>query len=437
MTLLLHQLAGPGGFVLAGLAHFNHRLRGAAADADEAFCRQLAAQLDVQFVAEGADVAAEARRARMSTEATARSLRYAFLERARSQLGADLVAVGHTRDDQAETYLLRLLRGAGPRGLAGIRPARGSIVRPLLAFGREEVHAWLRQTGQGFCTDATNQDLSVPRNRVRHEVLPVLEKAAPGASATIARAAAIASEDERFLVARATEAAARIVLKRDEGQVILRANDLRALDPALSRRIVRDTLSSVAPGRFHGLDHVEAVLDLDRGSLDLPGVLVTLEGEFLSVAARLGRSPERAAKRAESNVFRYSLSIPGEACVPEAGLAISAEIVIGRPLSSDTKDVVAVQASRAGGALSVRNRRLGDRLRPRGLGGSKKLQDYFVDRKVPRAERDRIPLVVDPNDRIIWVVGHGVAEDYRVTAPEEAVLLLKVRHLGDIVELDS
>jgi len=435
LTLLLRELAGPGSFALAGLAHLNHGLRGADADADQEFCRELAARLDLPFVAERAGVRAEAERTKTSIESAARALRYDFLERARVRLQADLVAVGHTRDDQAETYLLRLIRGAGPRGLTGIKPRRGAVVRPLLEVGRGELHAWLRQTGEASRVDATNEDRSIPRNAIRHDVLPRLERVAPGASRAIVRAAAIASDDERFLEARATEAAAAIVLLvREAGKVVLKEAELKALDPAIARRVVRQALSRVAPARSHGLAHVDAVLDLSVGrGLDLPGVHVSSDGGRISLEPGMGRTPKRRLFVAESNVFRYSLSIPGEACIPEAGVAISAEFVISWAVSSETKDVVGVNAARAGGMLYVRGRRPGDRFRLPGTGGRKKLQDYLVDRKVPRAERDRLPLVVDAQDRIVWVVGHAVADDYRATAPGEAVLLLKVRDLGDIV----
>ncbi|MGE5815334.1 MAG: tRNA lysidine(34) synthetase TilS, partial [Acidobacteriota bacterium] len=221
LTHLIRELQAPCGFVLAGLAHFNHQLRGADSDADEAFCRQLAESIDVAFVSETADVSAAARTSKRSIEDTARRLRYDFFERARVHLGADVIAVAHTRDDQAETYLLRLVRGAGARGLASMRPRRGRIIRPLLGIGRDELHAFLQEAQLPFRTDQTNLDVTFPRNRIRHEVLPILARVSPAAVRSIARAARLSADDEDFLERRAIEVLPKIVLSEREGELRL------------------------------------------------------------------------------------------------------------------------------------------------------------------------------------------------------------------------
>jgi tRNA(Ile)-lysidine synthase len=430
MTHLLCRVAVDARIELAGIAHFNHRLRGAEADADEAFCAALAAQLKVPFTSDSADVSFYAGQARISVEDAARRLRYEFLERARAQLGADWVAVGHTRDDQAETWLMRLLRGAGPRGLSGIRRRRGVIIRPLLDVSRVELHRWLAEQGQPYRVDATNDDTSIVRNRIRHSILPAIERASPGAGEALARAAAIASEDDDFLDRHAAEAASRVVvMEADEARLLVA--DLHGLHPAMARRVVRDAMERVTPDRFVELKHVDAVLALaasGRGQLDGPGQQAVIVGEWLWLRSSGARQRSRPSET--SNVFRYPLSIPGEARITESGVAISAEILDRPGPLRGMGDAAVVSAASLRGTLTVRNRRAGDRFRPFGLHGRKKLQDYFVDRKVPRDERDRVPLVVDADDRIVWVVGHAVAEDFRVTDPGGAVLLLKVRHLG-------
>jgi tRNA(Ile)-lysidine synthase len=430
MTHLLRGLARQGTFELAGIAHFNHRLR-PDADADAAFCHALAANLGLPFYSEAADVAGEARVAKTSVEATARRLRYAFLEKARRAAAADFIAVGHTRDDQAETFLLRLLRGAGTRGLRGIHRARGAIIRPLLDIGRGELHEWLSSEGHPFRTDVSNADTAIPRNRVRHDLLPMLERFSPGSAEILARTASLASEDEDYLGRGAIEASATIV-SEEETRLALDLDGLKSLHPSLARRVVRDAMARVAPGRFVGLAHVDAVLALAGGRLDLPGQRVLREGNRLVLTTRTGRSSPVPVTG--TNVFRYALSIPGEAEIPECGVAISSERLTELALGADTPaDGVLVDPEAVAEGLAVRGRRPGDRFRPPGLGGTKKLQDYFVDRKVPRSQRDRVPLVVDGRDRIVWVVGHAVADDFRVMAPRKAVLLLKVRYLGGTV----
>ncbi len=439
LMYVLRELQPAGGFRLVGLAHFNHQLRAAESDADEAFCRALAETIDVPFLSESGDVPAASREWKTSLEDAGRRLRYAFLERAREQIGADLIAVAHTRDDQAETFVLRLLRGAGARGLGSMRARRGAIIRPLLHVGREELHGWLASQNVAYRTDESNADLSFPRNRVRHDVLPAMERVAPGASESIARAAHVAADDEDFLEARAIEAVPAVVLSEEGGALRLDRTRLAGLHPAIARRVLRHALGRVAKGRFMALRHIDAVRSLTSGTLDLPGASASAEPGLLVLAPATGRRPR---SEAEPNVFRYPLSIPGEALIPESGVGISAEIVIGRaagtekPMDGVVVAAAALELDRSRG-LFVRNRLPGDRLRPFGMTGTRKLQDYLVDRKVPRAERDRLPLVVDGSDRIVWVVGHTVAEDFRVTDPQEAVLLLKVRHLGESFELDS
>ncbi|HKB10978.1 MAG TPA: tRNA lysidine(34) synthetase TilS, partial [Vicinamibacterales bacterium] len=170
---MLRELEHEGDLRLLGIVHFNHQLR-TAADADEQFVHGVADRFGLPFFAGRGDVAARARLQRRSIEVAARAARYEWFERARATAGADLVALGHTRDDQAETVLLRLTRGAGPRGLAGMHPRNGRIVRPLLGCRRDELRAWLGARQLLFVQDSTNADVAIPRNRVRAELLPLL-----------------------------------------------------------------------------------------------------------------------------------------------------------------------------------------------------------------------------------------------------------------------
>ena len=213
LLFVLRDLEREGALIVAGAAHLHHGLRGADADEDQAFCARLAARLGLPLATERADVAGLARASKRSVEDAARTARHAFFARAAASLGADAVAVAHTEDDQAETFLLRLLRGAGPRGLAGIRPRAGLVIRPLIEISREAVRADLSSRGEAFREDASNADLRFPRNRVRHELLPYLRSQfSPGLSRVLAREAAVARQDEEFLHDQAIELARRIVL---------------------------------------------------------------------------------------------------------------------------------------------------------------------------------------------------------------------------------
>ena len=433
---LLAELAERNMVALAGVAHFNHRLRPPASDEDERFCRDLATRFGLPFVVESADVAKMARSERISVEHAGHRVRHAFFGRAAGRLGACRVALGHTLDDQAETYLLRLLRGAGAAGFSAIRPRVGLVVRPLLRVSRAELRAYLASQQASFREDASNLDRRVPRNRIRHDLIPSLRAYSPRVVEVLAREAEIARADEEWLARAANELGASLV-QSTKGGVEVDAAGLAALHPALGRRVARDALVQVS-GCAVGFDHIERLRRLAEDAptrVDFPRCRAERLERVIRLTARTGRG---AVARVEP--FAYRLEVPGEVSVPEAGVTISAEpagpglfrpLTISRPRTAGQYVSERVVAVAAAGPFAVRNWQPGDRFRPLGLQGHrKKLQDLFVDRKVSRAERARIPLVLDTQDRIVWVVGQGVSEDFRVTRGAASVLVLKVRPFG-------
>jgi tRNA(Ile)-lysidine synthase len=304
-------------------------------------------------------------------------------------------------------------------------------VRPLIDIGRGELREYLAALAQPFREDASNADLTIPRNRIRHELLPLLDsRYTPGIAKVLARDAAIARDDEDRLQREAIEVVDSIVLpgSRDAeapgGTVEIDGPGLARLHPAIASRVARILLERAAPGRFVGFEHVQRLLGLaaagGAGAVNLPGSRAVRRGDVIE----LGGRPAEPFQ----NSFQVSLSIPGEVVV--ADWVVTARASEGH--------AGAVQDGLAGATvqgvslpLTVRSRRPGDRLRPFGMAGrTKKLQDLLVDRKVARERRDRLPLVVDANDRIVWVVGHAVTEDFRVTTPSQAVIILKARRLG-------
>ena len=435
LLMVLSQLAAEDGFVLAGVAHVNHQLRGQDADEDEAFCRRLASALSLPCEVERIDVRRHAREAGTSVEQAAHVVRHTCFLRAVKHLAADTIAVAHTRDDQAETFLLRVVRGAGPRGLAGIHPRTGVVIRPFLETPRAEIHAFLKASGTAFREDGTNADVAIPRNRIRHELIPYLEaRFSPGVIQVLAREAAIARDDAEWLDRAAAEAAVRLVVWKD-GAAEIDVAGLIAEPPALSRRVIREVQAVVARGRFVGFEAAEAVLSVAvsnfSGPFDLPGHRVNRLGGKLVLTPYAGRS--RRLRSRTGRGFSYPLEVPGSVVVPEAACAITAEPVelaagssaerLG-PLIGRGPRVVA-EASQLTPPLLVRSRRPGDAFRPLGLHGRKKLQDFFVDEKVLQALRDTVPLVVDSRGQIVWVAGHALAEDFRVTDRTTAVVILR------------
>jgi tRNA(Ile)-lysidine synthase len=431
LLIVLREIAATEGFHLAGAVHLNHQLRGAQADADEEFCRKLAVELDIPLHVERADVAALARVRGVSIEQAAHDARHEFFARAAIHANASVVAVAHTRNDQAETFLLRLLRGAGPRGLSGMHPRSGIVVRPFIETPRSDVRSFVSARQLAFREDETNADRSIPRNRIRHELIPLLEtRFSPRIVDVLDREATIAREDAEYLDEAARVAAEQLIARTEAGVELSAASVLEEA-PAVARRVIR-IAQQLASGGFVGFEAVDAVLRLavskSSGPIDLPGHRVNRRGDTLV----LTRSAGRAAANSRIS-FTYDLGVPGSVNVPEAGCAISADITIVPAGESAMEmwtltgrsDEAILEAGGLMGPLSVRNRRPGDRFRPLGLRGHKKVQDLFVDAKVSRDKRDTTPIILDSAGHIVWVPGHALAEQFRVTDRTRAVVILK------------
>ena len=278
VTRILLDLAEHGDFTVAGLAHLNHGLR-PSAPRDEAFCRAFAQRVGLALVVEHAAVRDFASAESLSIEDAARRLRYAFLERAAAEMAADRIAVGHTQDDQAETVLLKLMRGAGLRGLGGIYPRRGAVIRPLLDVTRDDLRGYLQSRAETWIEDETNEDLTNPRNRIRHRVLPELDRALAGsARPAIARAAALIREDGQWLDALG-EARFLTLAHVTEAGLELDVHSLAETPAPVLRRVLLRALRAAGKNREIGLEHVEAVAALlngAQGGVDVPGTRVEL-----------------------------------------------------------------------------------------------------------------------------------------------------------------
>jgi len=437
MLHFLRALEPLCGFIVAGIVHVNHGLRGADSDADEGFCRRLAARLELPIDVTCPDVAGISREEHMSRESAGRRARYLAFEAAGRRMQADLVATAHTRDDQAETLLMRLLRGAGSSGLAGIRAKRDGIVRPLLDVRHRELLAFLTEIGEPHREDASNLDTAIPRNWIRHRLLPELgDHIDADAIEILARDAQVLRDDDDLLDVLAHEAAARVIGTPETGPLTIDRAQLNGLPAALARRVVRTALLAANGHHFVGFDHIERVRRMAAEpsapvAIDLPRVHV----ERKAAAVVLSRREARALDRLPP--FRYALPVPGRLVIPECRAVIESRVVSAQSSQGiDNKWVMvpgaaAIDATAASGGLWVRSRHPGDALKPLGLSGRKKVQDVLVDRKVPRLERDSVPIVVDENDRVLWVAGHASAEAARVTDRTQSVVVLELRGQGE------
>ncbi len=395
-------------------AHFNHQLRGDASNADETFVRGLCAYLDIPLFQGRADVAAEAALRRTGLEETARLLRYAFLGETAEKAGCTHIATGHTADDNVETVLLHLTRGAGLSGLTGIPPVRGAIVRPLITCTRADIEAFLSDHGLRHVEDATNQDIALSRNRVRHRVVPELRAINPRLSAAVDGMLALLRQDEHCLTAQAREQLP-FARRSDEG-ITFPVRRLTALHPALSTRLCR-LLYEKATGRSAPLPsaHVEAMLALchsgqPSGSIHLPGECTARRVYDQLI---VGPPPEEPATFAPR-----TLAAGETVALPEVGLRCACRAAARPPGVGPS--VFSVRADSVQGALTVRPRRAGDSLRLPGKPGGKLLKRLLIDARVPQHLREALPVLADDRG-VVAVLGFGT--DAAHTAAPGAPLL--------------
>lgn len=429
-TALLHILVrlSPARNLSLHVAHVHHGLRGKEADDDARFVEKTASDLGLPHETIPVDVRTRARQDRSSIAVAARAARYEALEAVRLRCGANCVATAHTMDDQAETVLMRLIRGTGPAGLAGIPPRRGTIIRPLLAVRRASLAAYLEAREISFRIDSSNSDLRQARNRIRHELLPLLCSCNPRIVPALARLADMAREERTALediFPLFGPSGAETALRR------LRENPPEAiLRRLVSRQVARETQRFVSSGAGE-VGRLTSLLV--RGK---PGDRTPLAGGNWGIRGYDGllirRPPPPARPLPET-----ALAVPGETAVPALGIRIKAETEkreSEREKKEETgkgrkKFFAVLDADRIEGPLVLRTRRPGDRISPVGMKGTKKLQDLLVDAKVPRDARDRVPVVADARG-IVWVV--GLRLDRRAAAVPETArpLALTVTELG-------
>ncbi|MFH1680594.1 MAG: tRNA lysidine(34) synthetase TilS [Candidatus Eisenbacteria bacterium] len=416
LAYLFDEIRQERGLELRAL-HVNYGLRGRDSDEDERFVRGLESGLRMPLAVRSAR--GLVLRKGESLQMGARRVRYEALEEEAARVSADRIATGHTRDDRVETLLINLLRGAGARGLGAIPYRRGKLIRPLLDVSRGEIEAYLDRIGASYRVDRSNLETGYDRNRIRLELLPFAEKLmGRPVGEPLARTADILAEIESYLEHEAERWIERHA-EDAEGETTVPAGALALLPRALARQAIR-SLARRAAGSPEGIpfERVESVLSLSAG---LSSGRVPL-GEELE-ARREGDALRFGPPRGEAAPFLVPLPVPGDAALPDGSRvrcrALPPEENAGAPSRESGR--VTLDAGRVRPPLVVRSRLPGDRFRPFGSPGERKLQDLLVDRKIPRSERSRIPLLAD-SEGILWVVGIAIADRAKISASTTSIL---------------
>jgi tRNA(Ile)-lysidine synthase len=425
LLLCLHDLAPLLNLKLT-VAHLNHRIRGAEADEDEEFVRRWSADLGYYFLSESADVKALAAASKQNLEEAAREARYEFLRRAAARAGADKIATGHNLNDQAETILLRLLRGSGPAGLEGIRPVIDRrLIRPLLECSRDQILKFLSERKATYREDSTNSDLRYQRNRIRHELLPYLEKHFnPRLVTTLAREAAVMSAAWDFLEQQAHLEFEALRIAVGDG-IALPTHDLMKLHPAVRGQVVRHALRELL-GSLRGIEavHIENVLRLCESKRS--GRRVELPGCVLA-QRNLGRLELQKGSGPAGVRFRYELAWPGSCYVPEAALEFVASLQEAsdspvRP-SENTLHCAVLNPDAIPATLTIRSRLPGDRY---GGQGHRKVKKMFLAARIPLPARAALPIVA-AGEAVIWVPGFRPAKTFRAQPASGRSVLIEVK----------
>ena len=419
------------------VAHLDHQLRSAESESDARYVARLAKKLDIPCTIEKRDVKAYRTRHHLSPEEAAREVRYTFLSEVAQSIGTDRVAVAHTADDHIETVLMHLIRGSGTRGLRGLQPvslwqsSNNSlmVVRPMLRVSREETAAYCRRHRLVPRLDTSNLDLSPLRNRIRLELLPLLQNYNPRIADALQRTSRLAGETLDFLDEECSVLKDRIV--RQQGDIFLfdKAEFLKipaALQRHLLRLTIEEILGNLTDIESRHIEQIMAALAMSAGKrLTLPGLTFAIDYDYYWLAPNTSTLCPLPPLDSETK-----LKIAGETCLP--GWRVTTTVIpvpSERIRETDDRFVAYLDFAKTGRELTVRARRMGDCLQPLGMTQPKKLANFMTDARIPRSWRPQIPIVVSPR-QVVWVVGWRIDERVKINEATKKVLRLEFERTG-------
>jgi tRNA(Ile)-lysidine synthase len=438
---LLHVLGAlaPRFSLKLGIAHLNHCLRRDDSDKEAAFVETLSDRLGLPFHIYKEDVHEYQIKNKLSLEEAARRVRYTFLNRIAEINRYNKIALGHHSDDNAELVLMNLFRGSGPLGLSGIPPVRdGKIIRPLIKLNRSEIIDYLNQNRLKYVSDASNMDTRYLRNRVRHKLIPLLKTDYnPKISETLNRLSSIMLSEEAWIEDVIHPLFEKSVLNVQDDRITFSVSMLDPLHTAALRRILRKAISRIKGDlrriSFANIDAVQRLLEKGPayGRLDLPGrIRIRRRGDVLLISREKStlRNLDVESGHLKPFVFEHKIAKPESIFIKEIGAHLeftemSTETMpdycsAGRYTGFFDQDTLSFP-------MVVRNYRPGDIFRPMGMDGMQKLKKFFIDKKVPRNERTKCPILLS-RGKIIWVVGHRADESVKMTPSTRNVLKVEL-----------
>lgn len=423
------------------IAHVNHGVRGEEALKDEIFVKNIAHSLDLPFFSTRVDMVALAKEEGISAEEAGRKLRYGFFREILETKESGKIAVAHNKKDQAETLLMRIMRGTGVDGLKGMEFKTDDIIRPILDIDRWEIEKYIDDEDIATVLDKTNLETIYTRNKVRLELMPYIEKNFnPKLVDTLFRLSENASLDSKFLDEYSMKRYKAILKSKDETSRVLKHDKFKREDEAIKRRVIRKAILDLTD-TLQGIEeiHISSVVDLfdkkETGKrIDLPGSIIARVSYNDLIIENIKSKPRELDSAIE---LPYALEI-GKNILEDWDLEIDIEILEKKDadFKKTSRNTRYFDYNKVMGDLFIRNRTPGDRFNPFGMEGRKKLKDYFIDEKVPREIREKLFLLVDEKN-IIWVIGYRTSEIYKIGSETSKILKVEIRDIKNEEDKDG
>lgn len=407
------------------IAHVNHGVRGKEADRDEEFVERLATNLEIPYYTTKIDMEGYAKKHKMSSEDAGRILRYGFFRKVLVNIGGGKIAVAHNKNDQAETLLMRFLRGTGIDGLRGMEHSAEDIIRPLLDISRTEIENYIEENCIDTRLDKTNLVPIYNRNKIRLEAIPYIEENFnPNIIDTLWRTSSIMAVDSSFLNEYTLIKYKELIKNKRKDSIVLDRNEFLKEHTAIKQRIIRQTIYDLTSSlKGFTSKHILDIVELfDKGgtgkSIDLINSIVA-EISYDNLVIKLGNKEKKVD-------YSYDINIGESLYIEESNCFIETKVISieKEELNFDDRFIKYFDYDKIESGLHVRNRMAGDKFVPFGMDGTKKLKDFFIDEKIPLKKRDDIPIILD-NRNIIWVVGLRISEEYKITSETKRVLAIK------------
>jgi tRNA(Ile)-lysidine synthase len=419
LLVLLDQLKERFNLQLHAM-YVDHGLRPDETPGEILSCEKICRQLGIPFVVRSTDVRAHAEEHRLNRQEAARQLRYHCFHEIVSKITADTLALAHNADDQAETVLMRLLRGSGPAGLSGIPVKRGNIIRPLIETERSEIELFLEQNNITYIVDSSNMRTDYLRNRIRKTLMPELRRINPEIIRSIQKTTLILQEEERYFEIIVTKTLMKLVSRKSTNRLELFLAPLEMMEHVILRRVLRRALDATESLRGISFIHIEDMMNLIKSGKAGDRIYLPRNIRVIKEYALLVITSESPPVLTD-----YEIQPPGEAVLTGTGSVVKARLEENSSDAGDGKSVVLLDAGKMVFPLKIRARKPGDFFYPHGFGKKKKLQDFFVDEKVPRDERASVPVVVSGSD-IVWIAGYRADHRFRITDQTKKFLRLVI-----------